>query len=218
MIRRLTRSLWSHRDAHGPWIPRQRLLRQHFVRIIFERLRFRQIGERLLDHRVPVRPNAQSLQLPKLDSHNFVLDAGLQPIHHAGQVGIGPLDILAGQVALEVGQHRIVHLEVLVYCVVGHINGSEVEEDVLVEQLVLEVVALGALDFFVGSNAAAAVDRAARVGELDFEIGRIVGLGAGVVVVVVVKRDAFIVALDEPARGRVVVIGGQRQPRIVGVL
>ena len=34
---------------------------------------------------------------------------------------------------------------------------------------------------------------------------------AGVIVVVVVERDAGVVALDEPARGRVVVIGGQRQ-------
>ncbi len=40
-------------------------------------------------------------------------------------------------------------------------------------------------------------------------------LRAGVVVVVVVERNACVVALDEAARGRVVVIGGQRQAGIL---
>ena len=38
---------------------------------------------------------------------------------------------------------------------------------------------------------------------------------AGVVVVVVVERNARVVALDEAARGRVVVIGGQRQAGVL---
>ena len=38
---------------------------------------------------------------------------------------------------------------------------------------------------------------------------------AGVVVVVVVERNARVVALDEPARRRVVVIGGQRQAGVL---
>jgi hypothetical protein len=50
-----------------------------------------------------------------------------------------------------------------------------VEEDVLVQQLVLEVVALGRLDLLVGRDAAAAVDGAAGVGELDLAVGGVGG-------------------------------------------
>ena len=88
------------------------------------------------------------------------------------------------------------------------------EEDLLVEQLVLEVVALGALDLLIGSNAAAAVNGAARVSQLDFAVGGVDGLRAGVIVVVVVKRNAGVVALNQAARGRVVVIGGKSKAGI----
>jgi hypothetical protein len=80
----------------------------------------------------------------------------------------------------------------------------------LVEQRVHEVIGLGRLDLFVGGDAAAAVDGAAGVGELDFLIGVVGGQRVGVVVVVV-ERDAVVVALDEAAGWRVVVVGGQRQ-------
>ena len=118
---------------------------------------------------------AQSLQLAELNGDDLFLDARLQPVADAVDVGVGPVDVLAGEELLEVGQHRVVDLEVLVDGVIGHVDRREVEEDILVEQLVLEVVGLGRLDLFVGRDAAAAVDGAARVGELDFAVGGVGG-------------------------------------------
>ena len=66
-------------------------------------------------------------------------------------------------------------------------------------------------DLLIGSDAAAAVDRAARISQLDFLVGGVRGQRAGMVVVVIVERDAGVVALDEAAGRRVVVIGGERQ-------
>ena len=123
----------------------------------------------------------------------------LQPVHHAVQVGLGQGNVLAGEVLFELRQHRGVHLEVLVHGAVGQINRGEVEEDILVEQRRPGSGCLGAFDLLIRSDAAAAVDGAPRVGELDLAVGG-VGRGRAAVAVVVVKRDAGVVALDEPAR------------------
>ena len=89
------------------------------------------------------------------------------------------------------------------------------EEYILLKQKLLEVIGLGRIDLLIGRDAAAAVDRAAGVSELDFGVGGVGRQCAGMVVVVVVERDAGVVALDEPARRRVVVIGGQRQAGVL---
>src|SRR6476646_7897485 len=92
----------------------------------------------------------------------------------------------------------------------------EVEEDRLggIKQYILEVVALGAIDLLVWRNAAAAVNRATGIRQLDFAVGRVVRRRASMVVVVVVERYARVVALNESPRRRVVVIRRQREPGV----
>ena len=77
---------------------------------------------------------------------------------------------------------------------------------------------LQGVDLLVGRDAAAAVDGAAGVGELDLEVGLVGLLGVVADVVVVVERDVVVVALDEAAGGRVVVIGRQGEAGVLGDL
>ena len=91
---------------------------------------------------------------------------------------------------------------------VGRRRRREVEEHILIEQFVLEAVGLGLLDLFVGSDAAAAVDGAAGIGQLDLAVRGVGGERAGVVVVVV-ERNALVVALNQAAGRGVVVVGGE---------
>jgi len=191
-------------------VPRFGFLDQDLVGVVFQGLGLGQESESLLNLGVPVGQRAQTLRLTKLNDKNLLFDADLQPVHHAVQVGIGPVNVLAGEIFFELRQHRRVHLEVLVHGAVGQINRGEMKENILHQQRVLEVVALGAFDLLVRGDAAAAVNGAASVGELDLAVGVVRWLRAAVGVVVI-ERDAGVVALDEAAGGRVVVVGGQRQ-------
>src|ERR1700721_973148 len=194
----------------GRFVARLGLLRLDLVRVIFERLCLRQEGECLLNHRIPVGQNTQTGDRSILAGQNAVLDVDLEPFKIVCNVLIGKLHAFIGEVLLEAGNHGIVYLEVAVDGGVGgEVERRVMEEDVVVENFVLEVIGLGGFDLFVGSDSAAAIDGAAGVGHLHFAI---VSVGsAGVIVVVVVKRNAFIVALNEAAGRRVVVVRGERQ-------
>src|SRR5262245_26165819 len=91
---------------------------------------------------------------------------------------------------------------------------SEVEERCFVDQIVLEAIVLGRIDFFVGCDSTATVNGAPGVSHLDFAVAGPWRSRAGVIVVVVVERNAGVVALDEAAGWRVVVIRGQRESRV----
>ena len=78
---------------------------------------------------------------------------------------------------------------------------------------------LTGVDLLVGRDAAAAVDGASGVGELDLAIGVVLGcVGRVADVVVVVERDVVVVALDEAAGGRVVVVGREGEAGVFGDL
>jgi len=82
------------------------------------------------------------------------------------------------------------------------VDGREVEEDILIEQRVLEVAALGLSIFSSGVIAAAAVNGPARVSQLDLALVESVGCARrGCSKVVVVKRYAVVVALNSAPRG-----------------
>src|SRR5579871_4546378 len=87
---------------------------------------------------------------------------------------------------------------------------GEVEKRVVLQQRVLEMVGLVGRNSDVGSNSAAAVHGAAAIGELHLAVGGIRGLGIAVVVVVV-KRNVAVIALDQTAARSVVVCRCQRQ-------
>src|SRR5277367_3957849 len=95
-----------------------------------------------------------------------------------------------------------------------HVMLCKIEESVMLQERILEVIALGGLDFYIGRDAAAAVNRAAAVGELHFFVRNVVLFGT--LEVIVIKRDVGIVALNETSAGRVVVGGGESQSGIFG--
>ena len=150
-------------------------LSEDLVSGVFEGLCFGKEGKSLLNHRIPVGHDAQTLELTKLARKNLLFDADLQPVRDSIQIGFGPRNVLAREVLFELAHDRVVHLEILVDGAVGEVMGGEVEEDALsgIRQYILEVVALGAVDLLVWRDAAAAVDRAAGVGQLHFAVGRV---------------------------------------------
>ena len=95
-----------------------------------------------------------------------------------------------------------------------HVALGEVEEGIVLQQRVLKVIALDRIDLYIGTNAAAAVNRASAVGEFHFAIRVVAGVGLAIVIVVV-ERDVAVVALDQPSAGRVVVSRGQRQAGVL---
>ncbi len=162
------------------------------MRIILEGLGFRHVAERLLDHGIPVGDDAQAGELAELDGDDVLLDVRLQPVHATVQVGVGPVNVLCGEELLEVGQDGGVDLEVLVDGVRGHENRREAEEDVLIVELVLEASGLGRLDLLVRGDAAAAVNGAARVSELNLAVAGVGRGPAAGVIVVVVERNPLV--------------------------
>ena len=89
---------------------------------------------------------------------------------------------------------------------------GEVEESILLQQAILELVALDGGQLDVGGDPASAVDRAPAVGQLNIVVlGRVVRAAAVPCVIVVIERNAVIVALDQAAAGGVILGGGQGQ-------
>ena len=106
-------------------------LGKHLVGGVFESLGFGQEGQRFLNHRIPVGHDAQTLELTELAGDDLFLDVDLQPIHVVVEVLFGQRNVLAGEELLEVGQDRVVDLEVLVDGAVGEVMRGEVEEALL---------------------------------------------------------------------------------------
>ena len=113
---------------------------------VFEGLCFGQEGERLLNLRIPVCHDAQTLELAELAGDDLFPDVDLQPIHVVVDIFLRPRNVLAGEELLELGEDRVVDLEVLVDGAVREVVGSEVEERALLirSEFFLELVALGA--------------------------------------------------------------------------
>src|SRR5258705_7269902 len=99
----------------------------------------------------------------------------------------------------------------------GQVVLAEVEEGIVSEETFLKVFGFHVIDLLVGGDASTAVDSSTGVGELDLEIALVLGFVFIVTdVVVVIERDVVVVALDEAAGRRVVVVGGKSQTRVLG--
>ena len=158
------------RSALRSSVARLGLFRQNLVGIDFEGLRLGHVGEGLLDFGIPVGDDAQAYLLAEGDGDDLLLDVRLEPAGGAIDVGLCPVDALAGEEFLELGDDCVVDLEVFVDGVGGHVDGRKVEEHLLVAKFVLEASGGWSGDFFVGRDAAAAVDGAAGVSELDLAV------------------------------------------------
>src|SRR5579864_4664424 len=94
---------------------------------------------------------------------------------------------------------------------------GEIEERVMLQQRILEVVALRRVDFDVGRDSPAAVNGAATVSKLYFAIAVSVAVFFSVaIVIVVVERYTGVVALNQATAWRVVLCRGQRQAGVLG--
>src|ERR1700691_2772471 len=95
-----------------------------------------------------------------------------------------------------------------------HVALGEIEERIVLQKRVLKVVALDWRDHYIGRDAAAAVDCAPTVGELHFAIGIAAGLRIAIVIIIV-KRNVAVVALDQPSAWSVIMSRGQSQPCVL---
>ena len=146
--------------------------------VVLEGLGLGQEGDGLGDLRVPLGADLQAFELAELRGEELALDALLDPVVDAGDVGVGVVDLVVLEEVLELLHDRIVDLEVLGDGVVGEVVLAEVEEGVVDEEIVLEVIGLQVVDLLVGGDAAAAVDGAAGVGELDLEVALVLGFAS----------------------------------------
>ncbi len=129
-------------------------------------------------------------------------------------VRFGESDLLLLQEVAEVLHHLVIGLPVVLDVPVEQVVLGEVEERVVLQQRVLELGVLLRRERDVGRDAAAAEHLAAAIGLFDFLV-RIVVLVLEVVVVVV-KRNAGVFALDEAARRRVVLRRGESEAGVLG--
>ena len=96
-----------------------------------------------------------------------------------------------------------------------HIALGKVEERIVLQQRVLEVVALDRGDLDVGSDSAAAVNGASAVSQFYFAIGVVFVVLALAVEVIVVERNVGVVTLNQASARRVVLGRGQRQTGVL---
>ena len=103
--------------------------------MVFERLGLGQEGEGLGDLRIPLGADLQAFELAELRGEELALDALLDPVRDAGDVGVGVVDLLGLQEVLELLQHGIVDHEVFADGVGGEVVLAEVEEGVVLQKI-----------------------------------------------------------------------------------
>ena len=95
---------------------------------------------------------------------NFALDAGAHPVVVLQQIRLGVRDLARVERLAKFLHHVIVDFEVLRHVVIDDIMLRKVEECIMLQQTVLEVIALDRFNLHVWTNPAAPVNRASAVG------------------------------------------------------
>src|SRR5207245_11694082 len=160
------------------------------------------------------RPTLHACFLAESIHENLALDAGSDEVGVLQQVRLGVRNLFLIKELTEILHHSIVDFEFLrVGTVIHDVALGEIEEDVTLEQGVLEAVALNRRNLDVRTNAAAAINRAPTVCELN--LVRVVVLFRLAVEIVVIERNVRIIALNQTSAWRVVFGGGQSQARVL---
>ena len=94
------------------------------MRVVFEGLRFGHEGERLWIIGSQSARVRSPCNWPNWMVTMSCLMLRLDPVGDAVDVGLGPVDVLAGEELLEIGDHRVVDLEVLVDGVIGEVDAA----------------------------------------------------------------------------------------------
>src|SRR5436853_1339497 len=166
------------------------------------------------DHlRVGLGPDLEPFVLAEGVNEDLALDGRMQPIAVLKQVRLGVSDLLLIQEFAEVVHHIVVHFKILTHLMASRVALGEVEEGVMLQESILEAIGLLGRDLDIRSNSAAAVYRTPTVSQFDFAVDAI--FFAVAIVIIVVKRNPGVVALDKASAGRVVLGGCQREAGIL---
>src|SRR5437660_10611993 len=118
--------------------------------------------------RIGFCPNLQAFFLAESIHENLALDAGTDEVSVLQQIRLGVRDLFLVKELTEILHYRIIDLKLLrVGSVIHNVALGEIEEHVMLEQRVLETVTLNRRNLDVRTNAAAAINRASAVRELD---------------------------------------------------
>src|SRR5438034_4172669 len=174
----------------------------------------RQQFEPFYDLGIGFRPNLQPFFLAESIHENLALDAGTDEVGVLQQVRLGVWNLFLIKELTEILHHSIVDFEFLrVGPVIHNVALGEIEKDVMLKQRVLETVAFNRRNLDVRTNAAATINRASAVRELD--LVRVVVLFRLAVEIVVIERNVRIIALNQTSAWRVVFGGGQSQAGVL---
>src|ERR1700733_7147091 len=164
--------------------------------------------------RIRFRSYLHALILTKSIYKDLSLDVGLDPVAVIDQVRLGIGNIGLVERLAEILKDGIVDLEALRGMMIYHVALGEIEEGVVLQKRVLKVIALDWRDHNIGLDAAATVNCAPAVGQLHFAIGIAAGLRIAIVIIIV-KRNVAVVALDQPSAWSVIMSRGQSQPCVL---
>src|SRR5258708_2218362 len=151
---------------------------------------------------------------------NFLLDFALDPVEVVGELDFGVLHVVLRKVVAEFAENVVVHFEAvgdggLGAEIIARETGNALLgriEHVRAEQRFLELVVFGRGHNDIRRDAATTGYLTAAIGLADFR--RVHGDLA--LVVIFVKGDGFVIALDQAAAGRVVTRGGESQASVFG--
>ena len=99
--------------------------------VVFEGLGLGQEGDCLGDLRIPLGADLEAFELAELRGEELALDALLDPVVDAGDVGVGVLDLVGLEEVLELLHDCVVDHEVFGDGVGGEVVLAEVEEGVV---------------------------------------------------------------------------------------
>src|SRR5579862_280713 len=163
---------------------------------------------------ISFRTDAQTFLLAKLGNEELGLDLRLDPVKTFIDLGFRVRNLLCVQELPEVLQDSIGNLEILVNAAAIQVVRGEIEERIFLQQRVFKARGFDGRNLYIRSDASAPKYRASAVCEPHLFVGRILFLIA--IVIVIIQRDAGIIALDQASAGGVVLGSGQCQSGILG--
>src|ERR1700730_9727716 len=187
------------------------------ARVLIERAGLRNQFDSLFELRIILQRDLETLIQSEGAGKDFALDLQFKPSQVFLNLGLGVLDVLLIEIFSEFIDDLVVHDEVL-----GDLGlGAEVETGEITDPLrsrvkhaaaierELEIVLFGCGHKVVRSNATLSEDLPAAIGELYFGLLRPLRI-----VVVIVERNIFVIALNQAATRGVVTRSGEQQSSV----
>src|SRR5262249_47389123 len=162
--------------------------------------------------RISFGTHAQTFLLAKLSNEHLSPDLRLDPFQAFTDFSFSVRNFLGIEELAEFLQDSIADLETLLNVAAAQVMRGKIEERILLQQRVFKPCGLDGCDFHIWSDATAAEHGASTIRKPDFLVGAALLLIA--IVVIIVERDASVIAFDQAAARRVVFGGSESQPGI----